>query len=247
MKNRKESVSVPCPLTPDELRTLANSEAFQELVAADPELDRLESLQYRKTDEISALQETLFRPCGRIGKLSVMPLTPARWALLWSFSSPYVRGGSVRTADIELFLYLLTLDLRPGSPFLPDLPRRALGICRRAALPSDEIHKSLLERIRIAFLPLKLLPPPGAGSDASPARFDAEWLNRICSAAAVRTGTPIGDVMFFMSLNQVCWQYVNMLRDRPGSRGIRRRPDSEIARRMLLRVYELGEDFLRKA
>ena len=247
MKNRKESVSVPCPLTPDELRALANSNAFQDLVAADPELDRLESLQYRKTDEISALLETLFRPCGRIGKLSVMPLTPARWALLWSFSSPYVCGGSVRAADIELFLFLLTLDLRPGSPFVPDLLRRAQGICRRAALHPAEIHTALLDRIRIAFLPLKLLPPPPAGSSASPVRFDAEWLNRICSAAAVRTGTPIGDVMFFMSLNQVCWQYVNMLRDRPGSCGIRRRPDSEIARRMLLRVYELGEDFLRKA
>ena len=109
MKNiMKESVSVPCPLTPDDLRTLANSDAFQKLVADDPRLDCLESLQYRETDEISALHETLFRPCGRIGNLSVMPLTPARWSLLWSFSSPYVCGGSVHTADIaRIYTYLV--------------------------------------------------------------------------------------------------------------------------------------------
>lgn len=233
-----------CPLTPDELRTLAASESFQKLVASDPELDRLESLQYQTADEISALHETLFRPCGRIGNLSVMPLTPACWSLLWSFSSPYVCGGTVRLPDIELFLFLLSLDLRPGGPSPAGLPRRASGVCRRAGLSQDEIHKQLLDRVRIAFLPLKLLPRRAPESSRDPARFDAEWLNRICSAASVRTGTPIREVMFFMSLNQVCWQYVNMLRERLGPQEVRRRPDSELAREILARVYELGGKFL---
>lgn len=238
------SSSVSCPLTPDELRTLAASEPFQKLVAADPELDRLESLQYRMADEVSALHETLFRPCGRIGALSVMPLTPARWSLLWSFSSPYVCGGTVRLPDIELFLFVLTLELRPGGPFPSGLPHRASGVCRRAGLPPDEIHRQLLDRIRIAFLPLKLLPPPAPDASRGSVRFDAEWLNRICSAASARTNTPIQEVMFFMSLNQVCWQYVNMLRDRLGPLEVRRRPDSELAREILARVYELGGKFL---
>ena len=241
----EKPASLRCPLTPDELRTLADSPAFQTLVASDPELDRLEAMQYRKDDEHSALQETLFRPCGKIGNLSVMPLSPARWSLLWRYDSPYVRGGTVRTADIELFLLLLSLDLRPGGPFPDALPHRARGICRRAGLPFGELHNQLLDRVRIAFLPLKLLPPPAPDTASDPVRFDAEWLNRICSAASVRTNTPMENVIFFMSLNQVCWQYVNMLRERLGSQIVRRRPDSELARAMLLRVYELGKDYLK--
>lgn len=244
--NMETSTAPRCPLTPDELRMLAASESFQKQVAADPELDRLESLQYRTADEVSALHETFFRPCGRIGSFSVMPLTPARWSLLWSFSSPYVCGGAVRLPDIELFLFLLTLELRPGGPFPAGLPQRASGVCRRAGLPSDEIHRRLLDRIRIAFLPLKLLPPAAPDVSRGPVRFDAEWLNRICSAASVRTGTPIREVMFFMSLNQVCWQYVEMLRDRLGAQKVRRRPDSELAREILERVYELGVNFLKR-
>ena len=231
-------------LTPDELRTLAASESFQKLVAADPELDRLESLQYQTADEVSALHENLFRPCGKIGNLSVMPLTPARWSLLWSLSSPYVRGGTVRLPDIELVLFLLSLDLRPGGSFPAGLPRRASGVCRRAGLSPREIHRALLDRIRIAFLPLKLLPPTVPDASRAPVRFDSEWLNRVCSAASDRAHTPIREVMFSMSLNQVCWQYVNMLRDRLGPLEVRRRPDSELAREMLVRVCELGRKFL---
>ena len=242
-----ETSSSPlCPLTPDELRQLASSESFQNLVAADPELDRLESLQYRMEDEVSALHETLFRPCGKIGSLSVMPLTPACWSLLWSLSSPYVCGGTVRIQDLELFLFLLTLDLHPGGPFPAGLPHQASGVCRRAGISPDEIHKKLLDRIRIAFLPLKLLPSQAPDAARGSVRFDAEWLNRICSAASVRTSTPIGEVMFSMSLNQVCWQYVNMLRERLGPQEVRRRPDSELAREMLVRVYELGKQFLKR-
>ena len=240
-----ETASPPCcPLTPDELRTLAASESFQKQVASDPELDRLESLQYQAADEVSALHENLFRPCGKIGSFSVMPLTPARWSLLWSFSSPYVCGGTVRLPDIELFLFLLTLDLRPGEPFPAGLPHRASGVCRRAGISPDEVHRQLLDRIRTAFLPLKLLPPQSPDVSRGPVRFDAEWLNRICSAASGRTHTPIRDVMFFMSLNQVCWQYVNTLRDRLGPQYVRRRPDSELAREILARAYDLGKKFL---
>ena len=50
-----------------------------------------------------------------------------------------------------------------------------------------------------------------------------------------------------MSLNQVCWQYVNMLRDRLGPQEVRRRPDSELAREILDRVYELGGNFLKQS
>ena len=235
-------------LTPEELRRLAGDVEFQKIIASDPELDRLEALQYNPEDEADALYETIFRSCGdKRGKIRIRPLTPCVWAMLWLCGSPYVGGGLVHETDMDLFLFLLTLDFREKNAWGPaQWRKKADGIRRRIGFSPEEAHRFLRKRIRIAFLPLKLLPRLPREEEKTPARFDAEWLNFVCANASVRTMTPIRDVMLFMSLNQVCWQYVNRLRERLGPQNVRRRPDSELAREMLVRVYELGKKFLRQ-
>ena len=229
--------------TPDMLRRLAASQEFQKRLGEDRELDRLESLQYNVRDEYTALMENLglARP---VGSLSAGPLTPACWCMLCAAGNPYAKGGKVQPRDMDEFLYLLSRGVRELSSGGASLAEKSAGFLALTGLTPGAAHIFLTERVRTAFLPLKLLPPVREAETDQRELFDADWLNRICAQAAQSTMTPIENVIHSMSLNQVCWQYVNHLRKNDRNRRIRRRPESETARKIMERVYELGRAFL---
>ena len=81
--------------TEEELRRLATPE-FSRLLAADPELRRLNSLTLDRGAEGALLFEVAGFGVSRIGRLPVRALTAAKWSLLWLLESPFVVGGSVK-------------------------------------------------------------------------------------------------------------------------------------------------------
>ncbi len=220
--------------TPGMLRILAESEEFQSILSSDEILDRLEAMQYDSEAEDLALLENLgLRTC--IGKLSVNSVTPAIWALLCREQNPLIYGEDAAESELDSFLFLLHEG--PGKA-----PEK--GYCRETGLDMESIQQECRKRIKSAFLPFTLLPSGKSSAEEKDYRFDADWLNRICSAAAVRTATPIRDVIHHTSLNQVCWQYINHLREHDREQKIRRRPAEETAKAILNRTYELGRDYL---
>lgn len=232
-------------LTSDMLRRLAASQEFQKQLNEDRELDRLEALQYNIRDEYTALMENLglARP---VGSLPAGPVTPACWCMLCASENPYACGGKVRPHDMDQFLYLLARGVRDLPSGAASLAEKAAGFLALTGLTPGAAHIFLTERVRTAFLPLKLLPPATENGGEAQEHFDADWLNRVCAQAARRTMTPIGEVIHGMSMNQVCWQYVGFLREHDRDHRIRRRPESETARKIMERVYELGRSFLKE-
>lgn len=91
-------------MQPDEMKLLAGAE-FNRILSADPVLKELEAAKYDEGAEFQALLAVLqIDGIGiRIGNLQVRDaLTPAKWALLDIFRSPFLRGGTVSTADADL-------------------------------------------------------------------------------------------------------------------------------------------------
>ncbi|MBR2427674.1 MAG: hypothetical protein IKB16_13135 [Lentisphaeria bacterium] len=222
-------------LSKQQLRILADSEDFQKIIATDPVLDFLESLQYNERNEILNLQENLGFPIV-FGKLSTRPLTPAKWAFLWLKKSPYTRVMDVLKKDAVYFLAVLSAKTLSEIPPLEE-------IRKRAAIPVTELHEQITAYLRRCFSPLQLLP--ASGNKEQPIRFDADWLFRICSIAAQESHTPIRQVMHGMSLNQVCWLYIDYRRKFDRHNAIRRRHSGEIAARMMDRALELGVEFFK--
>ena len=222
-------------LSKQQLRILADSEEFQKIIAADPVLDFLETLQYNERDELLSLQETLGFPV-HFGELTVSPLTPAKWAFLWSKKSPYTRVQDILKKDAVYFLAVLKADNLRDIPALEE-------IRKQAAIPVTELHEQILSYLRRCFAPLQLLPVSRA--EKKECHFDLDWLTRICSIAAQESHTPILQVMEQMTMNQVCWLYIDYRRKFDRHNMIRRRHSAEIAKRMMDRALELGAEYFK--
>lgn len=222
-------------LSKQQLRILADSEEFQKIIAADPVLDFLETLQYNERDEILNLQETLGFPV-HFGELTVSPLTPAKWAFLWSKKSPYTRVQDILKKDAVYFLAVLKADKLTDIPSLEE-------IRKQASTPVTELHEQILTYLRRCFSPLQLLP--SQKDKKNELYFDPDWLNRVCSIAAQESHTPILQVMEQMTMNQVCWLYIDYRRKFDRHNAIRRRHSAEIAKRMMDRALELGAEYFK--
>lgn len=224
-----------CKLSDQQLRILADSEEFQKIIASDPVLDHLESLQYDEPAEILNLREDLGLPV-LFGDLAVQPLTPGKWAFLWAQGSPYTGVRNIRKKDVVSFLAVLAANDLNHLPALED-------ILRKAALPVMTLHEQITAYLRRCFSPLQLLP--ASKNKDQPIRFDPDWLIRVCSIAAQESHTPIREVMHSMPLNQVCWLYIDHRRKSDRHNTIRRRHSAEIAKQMMDRTMELGFEFFK--
>ena len=129
-------------ITDEQLRQLAASGEFQELLQNDEHIKKLEALKYNPRDEYIALSDVLgWNPMFRSLKLN--RLTPALWAFLWTLRSPYTQEEMYKAdeLDTDIFLYLLTVDLREGDVSPAENTesagrRREHGSVREFTLPS---------------------------------------------------------------------------------------------------------------
>lgn len=230
--------------TAAELQRLAGAE-FNRILTGDQELKQLESLKYDKMAETRVLLEILGgNYC--IGLLPVRPLTAAKWAFLWMLENHYATGGAIRTIDLDVALYVLSVpDLRKVSCGLADLPAAASGYATATGLSPEEVCRGVHSMIRTAFHPLAMLPPSATADDDEAALYDGLWVTRVAGIAARESGMPFDRCLHEMSLSCVCCLYINWLRReslKPGE--IRRRPDAEIEERITRRVGKLADEFL---
>ena len=234
--------------SPDELRRLASRD-FNAVLAADTVLAELSAERYSRADEEANLLAALgLSGDTTIGKLPVRPLTAARWAFLWLLKSPFVAGGKLTDADLDVALYVLSRwDLRSDLQVsLSGIPAAASGLTRAAGLETAEVIRAIKRMIRQAFLPLAMLPRSGSAS-GDPA-FDLDWITRICGIAARESNETFTQILHAAPLALVCSLYVDWRR-RECADGdqIFRRNDEETVLKIEKRVDELAGDFLKKS
>lgn len=232
--------------SPDDYRILAG-EGFNALLARDAELKRLEGLKYDKTLEARFLMEVLGIGDFRIGKLPVRPLSAAKWAFLWLLESPFVIGGDIHAADVDIILYVLSVwDIREIAVAPHEIPAAASDYRFAPGIPMEEVRSEVRQIVNAAFLPLEMLPP-SADSSSEPARFDGIWATHVAGLAARESGMSFNYCLHRMSLSSVCGFFVNWRRrDGADANQIRRRPNEEIQALISARVDALATDFLGK-
>jgi hypothetical protein len=232
--------------TAEELRRLATPE-FNALLAADPELKRLDALKYDKTVDVKVLLEVLNLGSWRIGDLPVMPLTAAKWAFLWALDNPLVSGGDMSETDFDVALYILSCpDLRGIPCGLAGIPGEAAGYARATGLSADRLATELRSVVRAAFRPLEMLPPPDS-SDDEPPRYDGVWLATIAGVAAREAATSVLVCMHRMSLAAVCAYFVsNRRRESQEGAKYRYRPSAAVMTAIDDRIDALEEEFLKQ-
>lgn len=234
------------PFSAEELRRLA-SPAYAEVLKNDPVLAQLETEKGDERAEELLLLEALHIGMIRIGRLPVLPLTPAKWSLLWLCRSPYAAGGMIAATDLDLFLWLLAEpDVRKIDAAPHEFPMLANGYASATGLTYDEADAEVRQMIRTAFLPMTMLPEYGRDQTEAP-RFDAIWLTRLCGIAARETGVSFRQVCHEMSLGVAHACYVNW-RAREGHDGdqVRRRPGAEVSGAIAERCHQLAEEFIQK-
>ena len=168
-------------ITDEQLRQLAASGEFQELLQNDEHIKKLEALKYNPRDEYIALSDVLgWNPMFRSLKLN--RLTPALWAFLWTLRSPYTQEEMYKAdeLDTDIFLYLLTVDLREGDVSPKKIVIAAIGFCRKHGICWQEARAWLCERVHFAFRAGGMLPRTDSWSDNAHV-FDADWLTFFCS------------------------------------------------------------------
>ncbi len=233
--------------TPDDYRILAG-EGFNALLARDAELKRLEGLKYDKTLEARVLMEVLGIGDFRVGKLPVRPLSAAKWAFLWLLESPFVIGGNIDPADLDLILYVLSVwDIREIAVAPHEIPAAASDYRFAPGISMEEVRTEVRQIIHTAFLPLEMLPPSSSGASAEPDRLDGIWATHIAGLAARESGMSFNYCLHRMSLSSVCGFFVNFRR-REGADAdqIRRRPNQEIQSLISARVNALAAEYLSK-
>lgn len=232
--------------TPEEYRILAGKD-FNDLLAKDPEIKRLESLKYDKALDSRVLLEVMGMVGSyHIGKLPCLPLTAAKWAALWMVDSPFVTGGAAGPAELDLLLYILSEpDLRKIPFGVHELPAVASGYAAATGLRTEDIFAEIRGIIHTAFQPLEMLPK--SSGNGEPEQFDAVWVTQVAGLAARESGMPFDYCLHQMSLSAVCAFFVNW-RKREGSDSeqIRRRPSEEIEEQISARIDVLSKEFLKK-
>lgn len=238
-------------MTEQEGLRLATKE-FSAVLAADPELRRLEGLKYDRKSEFAPLLDAIgLRSGWKIGALPVMPLTCAKWGFLWGIGNPLVAQdlpeGTVPTAaDADIFLFVLSApDLRKLEISFSGLPAAASGCTEATGLSPERVVREIHQVKQSAFHAFEMLPgSPGRGESV---HYDADWLTLLSGVAARETLTPVEEVMHEMPLSTVLYHYVQYRR-REDLRGgdIRRRPNSDVQKLISKRIDELSESFLGK-
>lgn len=229
-----------------ELRLLVGAE-FNQILAADPELQRLEALKNDRSANLRQMFELFDLGDYRIGKLPVRPLTAAKWCFLWLIENRYATGGQIREIDSDAALYVLSrFDLRElgdTAHTLWEIPAAASGYARATGLSPQEITREIVAWRDAAFRPLELLPP--AGQTDEPGFFDADWLVKICAIAARESNETLEHVMHKFALSTVCSLFVAWSqRESANPRLYRRRLRPELAEQIDERVDQLAEEFL---
>ncbi len=233
-------------MTEKQLRQLAASGEFQELLRNDRQIKRLEALKYNPRDEFLSICEVLGMKL-RFRHLELNLLTPAVWTYLWTIRSPYT--GNIEKADeldTDIFLYLLAVDLRKLGDISPErIAGDADGFCRRNAIVWEEAKLWLTERIYFAFRPFEMLPDQQRESRGSTEiRCDMDWMTRFCSIVARETCEPVATVMFDMGLGCCCAYLIQALRRKDRKHLIYRRTDPELCKQIYEHTLLLAEQFL---
>ncbi len=233
-------------MSPEDLSRLSSKE-FSAVLAADPVIrDLRASLTVRKDFIPGTFDALLLSGCDRIGDLSVLPLTAAKWAFLWVIESPFVTGkNAVSETDLDLFLFVLSCpDLRRLQIPLKQLPAEAGHYLQAAALPPEQVIREIQAVIGNTFSPLAMLPRSGSAPEE--VFYDGAWLAWIASIAVKESGMPYDRVIHEIPLSLVCNFYVAWRR-REGIDGdkIRRPQNGKILDQISARVDELGKDFLK--
>ncbi|MBO7146609.1 MAG: hypothetical protein J6W81_02550 [Lentisphaeria bacterium] len=234
-----------CKFTPEEYRLLAGKE-FHDVLELDPELKLLEQQKIDKTLESRVLLEVTGTGHHRIGRIRVYPLTLAKWSFLWILENPFVCGGEIYKEDLDMMLYLLSLEELEDVPEnLHELPGSASGYCDASGLDPEEILLEIKNMIRVAFHPLEMLPENQNDPDEN-SFPDAVWLTLIGGIAARESGMTLEYCLHRMSLSAVCSLYVNFRkRECTDSAQIYRRPSADVAKKIAERISFLGEEFLK--
>ena len=231
-------------ITDEQLRQLAASGEFQELLQNDEHIKKLEALKYNPRDEYIALSDVLgWNPMFRSLKLN--RLTPALWAFLWTLRSPYTQEEMYKAdeLDTDIFLYLLTVDLREGDVSPKKIVIAAIGFCRKHGICWQEARAWLCERVHFAFRAGGMLPRTDSWSDNAHV-FDADWLTFFCSIVAQETREKVSVVMYDMGLGSCCYYFIQALRKKNKKRRICKRTDAELCKQIYEYSLQLGEKFL---
>ena len=233
-------------LTTDKQIFLARSPEFQRILKEDPVLIELGRTHIDRGEELLSLVE-MFRGTLRIGSVTVQPITPALWSLLWCVGNRYTTDiQKVDELDTDVFMYLLALGVRRLDIEWELLPVKASGFCKAHGIDILVAVQEIVQMINLAFRPLEMLPYTVATEDPDGRRFDAEWLSQLTATVARETNETAREVMFDMPLSTCYYYYVNAMR-RNDIKGLIRRPSSvEVNQAILARVDELGEQFCKE-
>ena len=238
-------------MTEQEGLRLATKE-FSDILAADPELKRLEGLKYDRKSEFAPLLDAIgLRSGWQIGSLPVKPLSAAKWGFLWGIGNPLVAGdlpeGTVpAAADADIFLFVLAEpDLRKMGISFSELPAAASGYAEATGLSPEDVVREIHQVKQSAFHAFEMLPETSGRGE--PVHFDADWLTLLTGVAARETMMPVEEVLHDMPLSTVLYHYIQFRR-REDLRGgqIKRRPNAEIQKQISKRIDELSESFLGK-
>lgn len=229
----------------EELRLLAGVE-FNAILAADPELARLDALKYDSALDARNLLELLNLGDWRIGDLPVRPLTAAKWAFLWLLDNPLVTGGKPAEPAMDVALYVLSHELSEIPCGISGIPAESAGYTRATGLPNAEAAAELASVVRGAFHPLAMIPRDPEDHDGEPARYDAVWCAAIAGVAARELGYDLQYCLHRMPLSAVCACYVNWRRrESIDGAKYRYRPNAEVLKLIDARVDALAEEFLK--
>lgn len=230
-------------LTNADLIELASDEAFQEIFARDPVLDKLEAEAYDEQKEFFSLNWFLGLAPVKVGKSPLHPLTAGRWAFLWAIKNGYARGGKVTQLDADIFLYIMGKELRDLGCSVEEIPVKAAGFSAASGLSFEQAHEEIKFLIAVAFLPLQMLPPPKKDEIIN-SKYDTEWLADLVSVVAKESGEPARYILHEMPLTAACAYVVSSRKAFDTKHEIRRRPPEEIAEEIMTRTYELGSLYL---
>lgn len=230
-------------LSSADLIELASDDAFQEIFARDPVLDKLEAEAYDEQREFFALNWFLGLAPVKVGKSPLHPLTAGRWAFLWAIGNGYARGGKVTALDADILLYVMGKDLRDLGCTVDEIPEKAAGFAAASGLTFEQAHEEIKFLIAVAFLPLQMLPPPKKDEIINP-KYDTEWLADLVSIVSKESGEPARYILHEMPLTAACAYIISSRKAVDTKHEIRRRPPEKISEEIMERSYELGSLYL---
>lgn len=225
-----------------ELRALAASPDFAELLETDPVIAELDAQRRSRPIERMLLVEALGGAL-MVGGSPVLPLTPAKWAVLYISGNGFACAAEKLLPEhVDQFLWLLSHDLSDLDGF-DSIKDKAKDYCTGISADPLEVLDDLIQLKEMAFYPLKMLPP--VKGECTAPEYDAEWITRVCCAAHESSGVPVPELMHNTALSTVCYYYVQNERKHDYKGTIRKTSDQEIDAAIVARTNELAKEFLR--